>query len=88
MANVRGMMGYLWKRQIKLAEFKKFAGDLTAQIRQAAEEQAFAQQRRFRLRLCAPKRGSFSIASASSPADNNQTISPTVSHIRRTIGKE
>ena len=45
LANVRGMMGYLWQRQIKLVDFKKFASDLTAQLRQAAEEQALTQKR-------------------------------------------
>jgi hypothetical protein len=40
LANVNGMMGYLWQRQVLLKDFKAFAGNLTAKIRQAAEETA------------------------------------------------
>jgi hypothetical protein len=45
LANVNGMLGYLWQRQILLKDFKAFAGNLTAQIRQAAEETAESQGR-------------------------------------------
>jgi hypothetical protein len=45
LANVTGMMGYLWQRQVLLKDFKAFAGNLTAQVRQAAEEGALSQNR-------------------------------------------
>jgi hypothetical protein len=45
LANVAGMMGYLWQRQVLLKDFKAFAGNLTAQVRQAAEESAVRQKR-------------------------------------------
>ena len=38
LANVAGMLGYLWQRQVLLKDFKAFAGNITAQVRQAAEE--------------------------------------------------
>jgi hypothetical protein len=40
LANVAGMMGYLWQRQVLLKDFKAFAGNITTQVRQAAEESA------------------------------------------------
>jgi hypothetical protein len=45
LANVAGMMGYLWQRQVLLKDFKGFAGNITAQVRQAAEETALSQGR-------------------------------------------
>ena len=45
LANVTGMMGYLWQRQVLLKDFKAFAGNITAQVRQAAEEAALSQGR-------------------------------------------
>jgi hypothetical protein len=45
LANVAGMLGFLWQRQVLLKDFKTFAGNLTAQIRQAAEEVAVRQGR-------------------------------------------
>jgi hypothetical protein len=45
LANVAGMMGYLWQRQVLLKDFKAFAGNVTAQVRQAAEETALRQGR-------------------------------------------
>lgn len=45
LANVPGMLQYLWQRQILLKDFKAFAGNVTAQIRQAAEEVAVSQGR-------------------------------------------
>ena len=42
LANVAGMLGYLWQRQVLLKDFKAFAGNLTAQVRQAAEEVAIS----------------------------------------------
>jgi hypothetical protein len=39
------MLGYLWRRQILLKDFKAFASNLTAQVRQAAEEVAVRQGR-------------------------------------------
>jgi hypothetical protein len=44
-ANVRGMMNYLWHRQVLLKDFKAFAGQLTSEVRRAAEEVAVQQQR-------------------------------------------
>lgn len=40
LCNVTGMMAYLWQRQVLLKDFKSFAGDLTAEVRHAAEEVA------------------------------------------------
>lgn len=45
LANVVGMMNFLWQRQVLLKDFKAFAGNLTAQVRQAAEEAAVRQGR-------------------------------------------
>ena len=45
LANVTGMLGYLWQRQVLLKDFKAFAGNITAQVRQAAEEVAVSQGR-------------------------------------------
>jgi hypothetical protein len=45
LANVTGMLGYLWQRQVLLKDFKAFAGNITAQVRQAAEEVAISQGR-------------------------------------------
>src|SRR5579859_8264710 len=45
LANVAGMLGYLWQRQVLLKDFKGFAAQLTAQIRQAAEDGALQQER-------------------------------------------
>lgn len=45
LANVAGMLGYLWQRQVLLKDFKPFAANLTAHIRQAAEEGAVREGR-------------------------------------------
>jgi len=45
LANVAGLMGYLWQRQVLLKDFKAFAGNITAEVRQAAEESALSQGR-------------------------------------------
>ena len=45
LANVAGMLGYLWQRQVLLKDFKAFAGNITIQVRQAAEEAAVSQGR-------------------------------------------
>jgi hypothetical protein len=45
LATVAGMMAYLWQRQVLLKDFKAFAAQLTAQVRQAAEDQATQQGR-------------------------------------------
>jgi hypothetical protein len=45
LASVGGMLGYLWRRQIYLKDFKGFAGNITAQVRQAAEEVAVSRGR-------------------------------------------
>ncbi len=45
LANVAGMMNFLWRRQVLLKDFKAFAGHLTAEVRQAAEEVAVQQGR-------------------------------------------
>jgi hypothetical protein len=45
LANVFGMMQYLWHCQVLLKDFKAFAGKLTAEMRQAAEEVAVRQKR-------------------------------------------
>jgi hypothetical protein len=45
LANVAGMMSFLWQRQVLLKDFKAFAGNITAQVRQAAEEAAVTQGR-------------------------------------------
>lgn len=45
LANVAGMMNFLWHRQVLLKDFKAFAGTITAEIRQAAEEGTVKQGR-------------------------------------------
>jgi hypothetical protein len=45
LTTVTGMLSYLWHRQVLLKDFKAFAADLTAQVRQAAEETALSQGR-------------------------------------------
>jgi hypothetical protein len=45
LANVAGMMNFLWHRQVLLKDFKAFAGDITDKVRQAAEETAIKQGR-------------------------------------------
>jgi hypothetical protein len=40
LASVTGMLRYLWRRQVPLLEFKTYASNITAQVRQAAEEVA------------------------------------------------
>lgn len=45
LANVAGMMNFLWHRQVLLKDFKAFAGAITAEVRQAAEEVANKQGR-------------------------------------------
>ena len=40
LASVTGMLRYLWRRKILLKDFKAFAGNITAQVREAAEEGA------------------------------------------------
>jgi hypothetical protein len=45
LANVAGMMSFLWHRQVLLKDFKAFAGNITAQVRHAAEEVAVKQGR-------------------------------------------
>ena len=45
LANVAGMLGYLWQRGVLLKDFKAFAGHITAQVRQAAEDVARSQGR-------------------------------------------
>ena len=45
LANVVGMMNFLWHRQVLLKDFKTFAGNITARVRQAAEEGAVRQGR-------------------------------------------
>jgi hypothetical protein len=45
LANVVGMMHFLWHRQVLLKDFRDFAGKITAEVRQAAEEEAFRQGR-------------------------------------------
>jgi hypothetical protein len=45
LANVAGMLGYLWQRQVLLKDFKAFAGKITAEVRQAAEASALSQGR-------------------------------------------
>ena len=44
-ANVAGMMNFLWQRRVLLKDFKAYAGNLTVQVRQAAEEAALQQGR-------------------------------------------
>jgi hypothetical protein len=44
-ANVTGMMSYLWQRQVLLKDFKAYAGRITAEVRQAAETVAQKQGR-------------------------------------------
>jgi hypothetical protein len=45
LANGAGMLGYLGQRGVLLKDCKAFAGNLTAQVRQAAEEGALSQGR-------------------------------------------
>jgi hypothetical protein len=45
LANVAGMMSFLWHRRVLLKDFKAFAGTLTAEVRQAAEASALRQGR-------------------------------------------
>jgi hypothetical protein len=45
LANVVGMMNFLWHRQVLLKDFKAFAGTITAEVRQAAEASALSQGR-------------------------------------------
>jgi hypothetical protein len=45
LANVAGMMSFLWHHQVLLKDFKGFAGNITAQVRQAAEETAVQEGR-------------------------------------------
>jgi hypothetical protein len=45
LANVAGMMSYLWQRHVLLKDFKAFARNITAEVRQAAEEVAVQQGR-------------------------------------------
>jgi hypothetical protein len=45
LANVVGMMSFLWQRQVLLKDFKAFAGKITAEVRQAAEASALSQGR-------------------------------------------
>jgi hypothetical protein len=45
LANVAGMMNFLWHRQVLLKDFQAFAGNLTTQVRQAAEAVALQQAR-------------------------------------------
>jgi hypothetical protein len=45
LANVAGMMNFLWLRQVLLKDFKAYAGTITAEVRHAAEEVANTQGR-------------------------------------------
>jgi hypothetical protein len=45
LANVVGMMNFLWHRQVLLKDFKAFAGNITAEVRRAAEDVAVQQGR-------------------------------------------
>jgi hypothetical protein len=45
LANVAGLMNFLWQRQVLLKDFKAFAGAITAEVRQAAEATAVSQGR-------------------------------------------
>jgi hypothetical protein len=45
LANVAGMMNFLWHRQVLLKDFEAFAGHITAEVRQAAETVAHEQGR-------------------------------------------
>jgi hypothetical protein len=45
LANVAGMVNFLWHRQVLLKDFKAFAGAITAEVRQAAENEAVKQGR-------------------------------------------
>jgi hypothetical protein len=40
LAHLSGMFNFLWQRQVLLKDFQAFAGNITAQVRQAAEQQA------------------------------------------------
>lgn len=45
LANTRGMMGWLWRRQVLLKDFKPFAQSLTEQMRKESEQIAKAADR-------------------------------------------
>jgi len=45
LANVAGMMNFLWHRQVLLKDFRAYAGEMTAVVRQAAEATALRQGR-------------------------------------------
>jgi hypothetical protein len=45
LANVVGMRHFLWHRQVLLKDFKVYAGNITTQVRQAAEDVAVKQGR-------------------------------------------
>ena len=45
LANVAGMLGYLWQRQVLRKDFKALARTITAEVRQAAEAVAVNQGR-------------------------------------------
>lgn len=45
LANVAGMLGYLWQRQVLLKDFRAFAANITAEVRRAAEDVAVQQER-------------------------------------------
>ena len=45
LANVAGMMGFLWQQQVLLKDFRTFAGNITAEVRRAAEEGAIQRGR-------------------------------------------
>lgn len=45
LANVAGMMNFLWHRQVLLKDFKMYAANITSEVRHAAEEQAIQQGR-------------------------------------------
>src|SRR5262249_16863581 len=45
LANLAGMMNFLWQRQVLLKGFKAYAGAITAEVRQAAEGTAVRQGR-------------------------------------------
>ena len=45
LANVAGMMNFLWHQQVLLKDFKAYAGKITAEVRQAAEAGAARQGR-------------------------------------------
>lgn len=45
LSNVMGMRNFLWHRDVLLKDFKAFAGNITAELRQAAEEVALKEGR-------------------------------------------